>query len=74
MEGNGENARAPGRYAEVSRPEIRERSSAPDEDLPAPTDPVVHEAIASLRRVQVDAFRRASDITQLLARKRVTAA
>ena len=83
MEGDGKNARATRRHAQVViptpplLPSDREDIVVDDTAFSveeAPTnegpDPVVQNAIASLRRVQAAALKRASDITARVVRKK----
>lgn len=75
MEGNGANPGPVGRNHQVSPPDDRDGLIPvnPDEDVDA-VDPMVQDAIASLRRVQLDTNRRAVDVAQRLVRKRARVA
>lgn len=72
MERNAKDTRPPGAPAQVKLPRLPPPPAEfPPEEAPtAEQDPVVQDAIDSLRRIQVDTYRRASDIEQLLIRKK----
>ncbi len=77
MERDGKNTGASRRDAQVTPPAVVPPPAAEDEDLvedeptnPGIVDPAVQEAIQSLRRVQVETTKRASDFALSLVRKR----
>lgn len=73
MEGDGKNAGTHGRHAQVKRvippppaPPVMEEEERTDPGV----DPVVNDAIVSLRRVQADTTKRASAFAQNLVKRR----
>lgn len=69
MEGNGKDPRSPRRDSEAMT--SLEKLDYDEETTETGLDPVLNEAIASLRRVQADVKQRASDVTQLLEKKKL---
>jgi len=75
MEGDGKNLRATRRNAKITLPEIPAYVFEADDLEESPRSgvvDVVQEAILSLGRAQAEAQKRASDIAELLLRKKMT--